>query len=52
MNTTLYTIIKNRILAGGYDKTSMKIKLGAFLTYDQITAEEYGELMLLIEPQE
>lgn len=51
MNSLLYTIVKNRILSGNYDKESMKLKLGTFLTYEQITLDEYNELMLLIEPQ-
>lgn len=48
MNTILFTIVKNRILSGNYDKESMKLKLGAFLTYEQIILDEYNELMLLI----
>ncbi|WP_195510103.1 hypothetical protein [Clostridium tyrobutyricum] len=41
----LYAILKNIIASGQYDKQDMINKLNVFFAYNQITEEQYAELM-------
>lgn len=43
-----YNLMKRIITRGGYDKTATQDKLDAFLAADRITAEEYKELMAMM----
>lgn len=44
----LYNLLKNLISAGRYDKEDMTNKLNVFFTFDQLTLEEYTELLEMI----
>ena len=44
-----YKLMKRIIERGDYDKASVMDKLDAFLAADRLTAEEYKELVALME---
>ena len=46
-----YKLLKRIISRGNYDKESMMQKLDVFLMADRITAEEYQELVEMINGQ-
>lgn len=41
----LYNLLKNLITAGKFEKEDMINKLNVFFTFNQITVEEYQELL-------
>lgn len=41
----LYNLLNNLINAGKYEKEDMTNKLNVFFTFNQITVEEYQELL-------
>lgn len=45
MNSEIYTLMMEQMQAGAYTEVSAKRNIGRFLSYQQITAEEYDELM-------
>lgn len=47
-----YNSVKILIESGNYQKNSMTTMLNLFLTFNQITAEQYEELMNLINEGE
>lgn len=47
-----YKLMKRIITRGGYDKDSALERLDAFLAVGRMTAEEYKELVDLIEKEE
>ena len=49
--TMTYKLLKRIISRGNYDKESMMQKLDVFLMADRITAEEYQELVEMINGQ-
>lgn len=44
-----YKLMKRIITRGGYDRDEMMNKLDAFLAADRITAEQYKELMAMMD---
>lgn len=44
-----YKLMKRIITRGGYDRDEVMNKLDAFLTADRITAEQYKELMAMMD---
>ncbi|WMJ81002.1 hypothetical protein RBU49_01745 [Clostridium sp. MB40-C1] len=46
----LYDILKNLIEHGRFEKEDMTKKLNVFYTFNQITTEEYTELMQKVNP--
>ena len=44
-----YNLMKRIISRGGYDRTETMDKLDAFLAADRITAEQYKELMAMMD---
>ncbi|MDU1348256.1 hypothetical protein [uncultured Clostridium sp.] len=41
----LYNLLKNLINAGKYEKEDMTNKLNVFFTFNQVTTEQYQELL-------
>ncbi|WMJ81981.1 hypothetical protein RBU49_06955 [Clostridium sp. MB40-C1] len=46
----LYDILKNLIEHGRFEKEDMTKKLNVFYTFNQVTTEEYTELMQKVNP--
>lgn len=46
---TIYTMLKTKITRGNYDKADLLKKMDVFLLCDRITAEQYEELVKLME---
>lgn len=44
-----YKLMKRIITCGGYDRDEVMNKLDAFLAADRITAEQYKELMAMMD---
>lgn len=44
-----YKLMKRIITRGGYDRDEVTNKLDAFLAADRITAEQYKELMAMMD---
>lgn len=44
-----YKLMKRIITRGGYDRDEVMNKLDAFLAADHITAEQYKELMAMMD---
>lgn len=44
-----YRLMKRIITRGGYDRDEVMNKLDAFLAADRITAEQYKELMAMMD---
>ena len=44
----IYDILKRVIARGGYDAADIRAKLNLFALYDQITTEQYIEIMGLM----
>lgn len=44
-----YKLMKRIITRGGYDRDEVMNKLAAFLAADRITAEQYKELMAMMD---
>lgn len=44
-----YKLMKRIITRGGYDRDEVMTKLDAFLAADRITAEQYKELMAMMD---
>lgn len=44
-----YKLMKRIITRGGYDRDKVMNKLDAFLAADRITAEQYKELMAMMD---
>jgi hypothetical protein len=44
-----YKLMKRIITRGGYDRDEVMNKLDAFLAADRITAEQYKELMAMMD---
>lgn len=51
-HTLAYNLMKRIIDRGDYDKADVLNKLDAYLAADRITAEEYSELMALVEGED
>lgn len=47
----IYTLLKRMIMTGNYVKEDMENKLNIFFTVNQITQEQYLELIKLINPE-
>lgn len=47
----IYTLLKRMINTGNYEKEDMENKLNIFFTVNQITQEQYLELIGLINPK-
>ena len=45
---TIYEILKRVIGRGGYDKSDLINKMNLYLLYDQLTTEQYDEIMALM----
>lgn len=45
----VYKLMKRIITRGGYDRDEVMNKLDAFLAADRITAEQYKELMAMMD---
>lgn len=45
----IYNLLKNLINAGKYEKENMTDKLNVFFMFNQITLEQYQELMQVID---
>jgi len=41
----LYSLLKNLIIAGKFEKEDMTNKLNVFFTFNQVTTEQYQELL-------
>ncbi len=41
----LYNLLKNLITAGRFEKEDMTNKLNVFFTFNQVTTEQYQELL-------
>lgn len=48
---TLYDLLKNLINHGRFEKEDMTNKLNVFFTFNQITLEQYQELMAIVNPK-
>ncbi len=48
---TIYELLKRMISTGNYEKKDMQNKLNIFFTVNQITQEQYLELIALINPK-
>ena len=48
---TLYDLLKNLINHGRFEKEDMTNKLNVFFAFNQITLEQYQELMALVNPK-
>lgn len=44
-----YKLMKRIITRGGYDRDEVMNKLDAFLAADRVTAEQYKELMAMMD---
>ena len=44
----IYTLLKNKITRGTYDKTDLVNKMDTYLLFNRITEEQYNELMALM----
>lgn len=45
----IYTLLKNKITRGTYDKEELKNKIDVYLLCNRITEEQYNELMALMD---
>lgn len=45
----MYTVLKKMILNGNYDKVDVTKKVDMFFAKNKLTAEEYEELLSLME---
>ena len=48
---TLYDLLKNLINHGRFEKEDMTNKLNVFFAFNQITLEQYQELMAIVNPK-
>ncbi len=44
----IYTLLKNKITRGTYDKADVVNKMDTYLLFNRITQEQYDELMALM----
>lgn len=44
----IYTLLKNKITRGTYDKADIINKMDTYLLFNRITEEQYNELMALM----
>ena len=44
----IYTLLKNKITRGTYDKDDLVNKMDTYLLFNRITEEQYNELMALM----
>jgi hypothetical protein len=46
----LYNLLNNLITAGKFTKDDMTNKLNVFFTFNQVTQEQYQELLTKVDP--